>query len=98
MESAAKSGVKYYRSNWYKYDKQQPMTDVLEMYQNQIKDLGNVNKKLGLVGCYQNHAGNHVGAPIWDLPTILSATKNEYMGCQYDIRHAVVEGGSSWEA
>ena len=38
-----------------------------------------------------------MGAPIWDLPPILSQTNNENMGCQYDIRHAVVEGGSSWE-
>ena len=39
----------------------------------------------------------HVGAPIWDLLPILEATNNEHVGCQYDIRHAVVEGGTSWE-
>ncbi|MDO6473378.1 TIM barrel protein [Maribacter sp. 1_MG-2023] len=34
---------------------------------------------------------------MWDLPTIFSKTDTEFLGCQYDIRHAVVEGGKSWE-
>ena len=97
LESAAKSGVKYYRSNWYKYDKQQPMTDVLEMYQNQIKDLGNVNKKLGLVGCYQNHAGTDIGSSFWEVMKLIETVDSDYFGAQYDIRHAMVEGGFSWE-
>ena len=67
------------------------------IFLEQAAKLGEVNKKLGLIGCYQNHAGNHVGAPIWDLPAILSKADDNYMGCQYDIRHAVVEGGKSWE-
>ena len=56
-----------------------------------------LNKKLGLIGGYQNHAGKHVGAPVWDLLPIFEATQGKHIGCQYDIRHAVVEGGKSWE-
>lgn len=32
-----------------------------------------------------------------DLLPILEATNGKHMGCQYDIRHAVVEGAGSWE-
>lgn len=97
LETASKLGFSHYRTGWLKYPEDKTITESQTLYGQQAKALETVNKSLNLIGCYQNHAGNHVGAPIWDLPPILGATKNEHIGCQYDIRHAVVEGGSSWE-
>lgn len=97
LETASQLGFTHYRTGWLKYPENRTIKESQAIYGQQAKDLELLNKKLGLIGCYQNHAGNHVGAPIWDLPPILSATNNENMGCQYDIRHAVVEGGNSWE-
>jgi len=97
LETAGKQGFTHYRTGWLKYPEDRTIQESQELYSQQAKVLEVLNKDLGLIGCYQNHAGNHVGAPIWDLPPILSASKNENIGCQYDIRHAVVEGGSSWE-
>jgi len=97
LEIASKLGFTHYRTGWLKYPEDRTIEESQAIYGQQAAELEVLNKDLGLIGCYQNHAGNHVGAPIWDLPPILSATNNEYMGCQYDIRHAVVEGGSSWE-
>lgn len=97
LETASSSGITHYRTGWLTYPEDKTITESQTIYGQQAKNLELVNKDLGLIGCYQNHAGNHVGAPIWDLLPILSATNNKNMGCQYDIRHAVVEGGSSWE-
>ena len=97
LETASKLGITYYRTGWLTYPEDRAISESQDMYGQQFSNLEEFNKELGLIGCYQNHAGNHVGAPIWDLPPILEATKNMHMGCQYDIRHAVVEGGSSWE-
>jgi sugar phosphate isomerase/epimerase len=97
LETASKNGLSHYRTGWLSYPEDREITESQAIYGQQFKSLELLNKKLGLIGCYQNHAGNHVGAPIWDLPAILEATNNSHMGCQYDIRHAVVEGGSSWE-
>jgi len=97
LETASKLGFTHYRTGWLKYPEDRTIAKSQTIFGQQAKELEVVNKKLGLIGCYQNHAGNHVGAPIWDLPPILNATNNENMGCQYDIRHAVVEGGNSWE-
>ena len=97
LEIASKLGFTHYRTGWLTYPEDRSIEDSQAIYGQQAAELEALNRNLGLMGCYQNHAGNHVGAPIWDLPPILSATNNEYMGCQYDIRHAVVEGGSSWE-
>ncbi len=97
LETASKLGFSHYRTGWLSYPEDSPIAESQAIYAQQAKALELVNKDLGLIGCYQNHAGNHVGAPIWDLLPILSATNNQNIGCQYDIRHAVVEGGSSWE-
>ena len=97
LETASSLGVTHYRTGWLKYPEDKTITESQITFGQQAAALELVNKSLGLIGCYQNHAGKHVGAPIWDLPAILSATNNENMGCQYDIRHAVVEGGNSWE-
>jgi len=97
LETASKLGFTHYRTGWLTYPEDRTISESQAIYKQQFKNLEVLNKKLGLIGCYQNHAGKHVGAPIWDLPPILSITNNENLGCQYDIRHAVVEGGSSWE-
>lgn len=97
LETASKSGFTHYRTGWLKYPEDQSIAESQALYGQQAKKLEAQNSDLGLIGCYQNHAGNHVGAPIWDLPPILKATNNEHFGIQYDIRHAVVEGGNSWE-
>jgi L-ribulose-5-phosphate 3-epimerase len=69
----------------------------LQHFQQKIKELSHLNKRLGLTGCYQNHAGNGVGSSIWELWELLRQADKQYMGLQYDIRHAVVEGGFSWQ-
>ncbi|MCK0145177.1 sugar phosphate isomerase/epimerase [Arenibacter sp. F26102] len=97
LEIASKLGLSHYRTGWLSYPENREISESQAIYGQQFKNLEEFNKNLGLIGCYQNHAGNHVGAPIWDLPPILQATKNVNIGCQYDIRHAVVEGGSCWE-
>ena len=59
--------------------------------------LSQLNAQLGLIGCYQNHAGKLIGASAWELWGLLQKANTDTMGLQYDIRHAVVEGGMSWE-
>jgi sugar phosphate isomerase/epimerase len=97
LEVASKLGIKYYRMNWFSYPEEKPIPDALKQFQQKIKDLSNLNREMGLTGCYQNHAGNLVGASLWELWELLKEADKQYMGLQYDIRHAVVEGGKSWQ-
>ena len=55
-----------------------------------------LNTKLGITGGYQNHSGNYLGAPVWDLQQIFSGISLKALGIQYDIMHATVEGAQSW--
>lgn len=97
LKTAAKLGLTHYRMGWLMYPENRSITESQSIYIEQFKRLETINEKLGLIGCYQNHAGNFVGSSLWDLAELLSTTGNGFLGCQYDIRHAVVEGGSNWE-
>ncbi|MFD2914081.1 sugar phosphate isomerase/epimerase family protein [Psychroserpens luteus] len=97
LETASHLGFTNYRTDWLKYPEDKSITLSQTLFGKQARELETLNEKLRIIGSYQNHAGNHVGAPIWDLLPILEATKGKFIGCQYDIRHAVVEGGESWE-
>ncbi|MET7027955.1 sugar phosphate isomerase/epimerase family protein [Sediminicola luteus] len=97
LKAASLEQIEYYRTNWFKYHENSSMPDSLLIYQNEVKKLGNLNEELGLIGCYQNHAGVSVGASYWEIQKILETVNPAYFGTQYDIRHAMVEGGYSWE-
>ncbi|MBP0904911.1 sugar phosphate isomerase/epimerase family protein [Mariniflexile gromovii] len=97
LKTAGSENIQYYRTNWYKYKENMSMQDSLLFYQNEVKQLGDLNEKLGLIGCYQNHAGTSVGASYWEIQKILETVNPKHFGTQYDIRHAMVEGGKSWE-
>ena len=97
LKTAVVLGIEYYRMNWFAYPEEKSIPESLLYFQQKIKDLSYLNKELGLTGCYQNHAGNLVGASIWELWELLKEADKQYMGLQYDIRHAVVEGGLSWQ-
>lgn len=97
LETAVKHGIQYYRMNWFSYPEGKSIPDSLQYFQQKVKDLSYLNKALGLTGCYQNHAGAGVGSSIWELWELLKEADKQYIGLQYDIRHAVVEGGMSWQ-
>lgn len=97
IKTAGNSGIKYYRTGWFKYPKEQSMQDALEMYRKQINEIGRLNKENEIIGCYQNHSGKKVGASFWEIHKIIETVNSDFFGAQYDVRHAIAEGGNSWE-
>lgn len=97
LKMAAQTGVTHYRMNWYRYPKDQTLPQALESCRQKVTAISALNKKLGLIGCYQNHSGLFVGASLWEVWKLLQGSDPSSMGAQYDIRHATVEGGRSWQ-
>jgi L-ribulose-5-phosphate 3-epimerase len=97
LTTAAKLGFKYYRMNWYRYNDQKTIPQALEEFSDKVTGLSELNAKLGITGCYQNHAGVMVGASMFEIWAMLQKANQQHMGAQYDIRHAIVEGGLSWQ-
>ena len=97
LETAAGLGIKYYRMNWLKYPESKSIPEAILRFKKVLAGLSQLNKQLGITGCYQNHSGNLAGASIWELWEILKDSDPTNTGVQYDIRHALVEGGMSWK-
>ena len=99
LEVASQLGIKYYRTDWLRYDEQKSIEENLARFNQTLGSLAILNQELGITGDYQNHAGfggHLLGSPVWDLAAVLDEISSAHMGCQYDIRHATVEGGTSW--
>lgn len=97
LETAAAQGITDYRMGYLSYPKEGAIPEALADFQEQMEELAIFNQQLGIRGAYQNHAGKRVGAMIWDIYHLLGKADPTALGCQYDIRHAMVEGGMSWE-
>ncbi len=97
LKVASSLGITHYRCNWFKYLENEPMPETLAKYALKVNALSTLNKELHLIGCYQNHAGIWVGASLWEVLALIKDADQTHFGVQYDIRHALVEGGLSWE-
>lgn len=96
LKTAGLLGVSYYRMGWISYDEIISMEDNLKNIQVKLTRLTELNKKYNIQGHYQNHSGTSFGSPIWDLQSILKGINSPWLGSQYDIMHATVEGANSW--
>lgn len=97
IRTAASLGIGYYRLNWFRYDQHTPIAEQLSKMKQRFSRLYDLNEKYKIHGCYQNHAGDYFGASVWDLYEVLKDFDPAFIGCQFDIRHATVEGGNSWK-
>jgi L-ribulose-5-phosphate 3-epimerase len=97
LKTASALGIKYYRLGKYKYSDDKSVASTLSEAAPMMRGLAAMNKHYNIRGSYQNHAGSgYVGAPLWDLWELIEDLDPKYMGCQFDIRHATVEGGLTW--
>ncbi|MGQ1785255.1 MULTISPECIES: sugar phosphate isomerase/epimerase family protein [unclassified Saccharicrinis] len=97
VETASRLGYQYYRSDWFRYGKEQTIFESLDYAKNKLKELEQLNKKNNISATYHNHSGHFFGAAIWDLYQVFELQSPKYIGSQYDIMHAIVEGGKNWE-
>lgn len=97
LEVATKLGYNYYRTGWYKYSDETNIIESSKIYDQNLVELAKLNKELGITGCYQNHSGHNFGSSIWELNQTLTKLSPTYMGNQFDIMHATIEGGINWE-
>ncbi|QEF96662.1 Xylose isomerase-like TIM barrel [Stieleria maiorica] len=97
LRTAATLGIRRYRMKYVHYDPDLTIDDQIANWHDQFVDLAALNHDFGITGLYQNHAGNkYMGAAIWDLDRVLAGIAPTDIGMAYDIRHATVEGGTSW--
>ncbi|MBL0745286.1 sugar phosphate isomerase/epimerase family protein [Chryseolinea lacunae] len=96
LKTASALGIRHYRMGWLSYDDKKTIDDDLKTKRDTLKALAQLNEKYGISGEYQNHSGTYFGAAIWDLQRVLAEVNSAWLGSQYDIMHASVEGFNAW--
>ncbi len=97
LRTMAKLGIKQYRLGFEKYPRHENPAKKVTEVGAALKDLAAFNRELGLQAGWQNHSGaDYVGAPVWDLWTMMQNLDPRDMGVCFDIAHATIEGGLSW--
>ena len=97
IKTASNLGIKYYRMGWLKYSDDQSIPSQLELYEKQLKKLEEMNQSYNIHGAYQNHSGDSVGSAVWDIWLLIKDLDPEWIGCRFDVRHAMAEGLKSWK-
>jgi L-ribulose-5-phosphate 3-epimerase len=96
LRTASELDVRFYRLGYLRYDEKIDVMAGIAAHKPSIKGLELLNKKYNLHGAYQNHAGTRIGGPVWDVYELIKECDPKWMGVQYDVRHAMVEGATSW--
>lgn len=96
LNTASELGFQYYRLAYYKFPEDGTWKQNMDKIKATFTRLGKLNKKLGIHGAYQNHSGTGMGSYMPDIAYVLEGADPRWSSCQFDIRHANVEGGTAW--
>ena len=95
LKTAAELDIRNYRMGWYNYNAAIAPTVNVDNIKKDLKALATINEEYQIHGDYQNHHGRF-GAPIWDLWLAIRDLNPKWIGSQFDIRHATLDGAESW--
>ena len=94
LSAASRLGIRHYRWGGLSYQPNKGIPEQLNELKPRMKALADLNRKHRICGMYHTHSGpGLVGAPIWDLWTMFQGLDPHWIGINYDIGHATVEGG-----
>ena len=96
LKTASSLGIRYYRSGGLNYKKGVDIAENLDQIKARFTSLAGLNKKYGLHSDYLNHSGEGFGATLWDLWLSLKDLDPKYVGSQFDVKHASIDGPFSW--
>ena len=94
LKTMAALGIRNYRWGGFRYVAGQPYAAQLEQMKPRIAKLAALNSRYQACAMYHTHSGTGVvGASIWDLHILLKDFDPNAVGVNYDVGHAVIEGG-----
>lgn len=101
LRTASSLGIRHYRTGYGYHDESLTIRENIGTMREKLARLAEINEKYSITGEYQNHsgisgAGIYFGGPLWDLAWVLNDIGSDWLGSQYDIYHAMIEGGYSW--
>jgi sugar phosphate isomerase/epimerase len=96
LSTAARMAISYYKPGYYQY-KLINVRKELEEAGRQFRGLVELSKRYGIQAGYHNHE-EYVGAPLWDMASVIEPLDPKWVGFYFDPRHATAEGGvGAWK-
>ena len=94
LRTASGLGIHHYRWGGFPYVYDRDIATQLEEMKPRVAALAELNAKYKMCAMYHTHSGlRQIGAPIWDLWYVMKDMDPRWVGINYDIGHATVEGG-----
>jgi len=94
LRTMADLEIRNYRWGGFRYVAGQPYPAQLDRMKPRIAQLAALNSRYHACAMYHTHSGTGVvGASIWDLYILLKDFDPHAVGVNYDVGHAVIEGG-----
>jgi len=94
LKALAAAKIPRYRWGGFRYVEGKSIATQLDELRPKIRDLAAMNQAYGLTAMYHTHSGyTQVGASFWDLYLLLKDELPQLVSVNFDIGHAVVEGG-----
>lgn len=94
LRCAAGLGIRRYRFGGFRYAPDRPYAAQLEELRPRLAALARLNQRHQVCAMYHTHSGvGVVGASIWDLHILMRDLDPAYMGVNFDVAHATIEGG-----
>ncbi len=93
IRTIGRLGIPLYRWGGFRYTDTAPIPDQLAEMKDKSARLAELNRKHGVCAMYHTHSGDEVGASVWDLWVMLKDLDKKWLGVNYDVAHATIEGG-----
>jgi sugar phosphate isomerase/epimerase len=91
LSTAAKLSIPYFKAGYYQY-KLVNVRRELEEAGSQFRGLVELAGQCGIQAGYHNHEA-YIGAPVWDMASVIETLDPRWAGFYFDPRHATAEGG-----
>jgi len=99
LEAASKLGIRYFRIGGQQYDHDGEILPQIARFIEEVRGLARLGEEFNMIAGFHNHSGMHnFGAPVWDLHRMYEAIGSPNLGANFDIGHAMAEGGfGDWQ-
>jgi sugar phosphate isomerase/epimerase len=93
LATAGKLGIHLFKPGYYQYRYRNVQAELQEAGRK-FRSLAALGARHGVAIGYHNHEGM-IGAPVWDMASVILPMDPRWSGFYFDVRHATVEGGSA---
>lgn len=93
LKTASALGIRFYRRPGEEWgNSSNPLQRIAEL-QPKLRELVEINKEYGVFAGIHNHSGFSLGATPWEVFEMVKQFDARWIGSNFDIGHATVEGG-----